>query len=154
MKFDLTEIEDVRAVFGDEGAEMVKDMYYVLGEIDRVLKDDDGNVAMELTEEGAADPYVRIHEFAHYYHCRLFPNLSELCLPYRAEAVAFLAEKMLEDERHLPPDWVEARIQHWAEVLGGCKNLLPLLDVVDAASGLTYMSMRDKVEMILAGGLG
>ena len=154
MKFDRVEIEDVRAVFGDGGAAMAAEFDYEVGKINRVLKDDDGRVTMELTEEGAADPYVRIHEFAHYYHCTLFPELSEVVLPYRAEAVAFLAEKVLEDNRHIPEDWSERRTLHWAEFLQAKKKFLPLLDVVDAASGLTYLSMRDKVEMILAGGLG
>ncbi len=154
MKFDVIEIEDVRAVFGDEGATMAAGIDYALGKINRVLKDDDGNVAMELTEEGAADPYVRIHEFAHYYHCTLFPELSEEVLPYRAEAVAFLAEKMLEDKRHLPEDWSERRTAHWAEFLGAKKKFLPLLDVVEVASRLSDEDIRGTVEMILAGGLG
>ncbi len=154
MKFDAIEIEDVRAVFGALGWSMASWLTYEIGSVNRVLKDDDGNVTMELTEEGAADPYVRIHEFAHYYHCTLFPELSEAVLPYRAEAVAFLAEKVLEDNRHLPEDWSERRTQHWAEFLAAKKKFRPLLDVVEAASGLTYLSMRDKVEMILTGGLG
>ena len=154
MRFDLVEIEDVRAVFGNEGAAMAVELDYEIGKINRVRKDDDGRVMMELTEEGCADPYVRVHEFAHYYHCVLFPELSEAVLSYRAEAVAFLAEKMLEDSRHLPEDWSERRTLHWAEFLGDNKKFLPLLDVVEVASGLTYLSMRDKVEMILAGGLG
>ncbi len=154
MKFDRVEIEDVRVVFGDEGAAMAAGLDYEIGDINRVLKDDDGLVMMELTEEGCADPYVRIHEFAHYYHCTLFPELSEAVLPYRAEAVAFLAEKMLEDDRHILEDWSECRTQHWAEFFASKKKFLLLLDVVSVASGLTYLSMRDKVEMILVGGLG
>ncbi len=154
MRFDVVEIEDVRAVFGDEGAYLAEGVDYEIGPINRVLKDDDGFVTMELTESGAADPYVRIHEFAHYYHCTLFPELSEAVLPYRAEAVAFLAEKVLEEERHIPEDWSERRTQHWAEFLVAKKKFQPLLDVVEAASELTYLSMRDKVQMILAGGLG
>ena len=154
MKFDQVEIEDVRAVFGDEGATMAKALDYEIGPRSRVLKDDDGRVTMELTEAGCADPYVCIHEFAHYYHCILFPELSEAVLPYRAEAVAFLAEKMLEDNRHFPEDWSERRTLHWAEFLQAKKKFRPLLDVVEAACGLTYLSMRDKVQMILAGGLG
>ncbi len=154
MKFDRTEIEDVRAVFGDEGATMAAELDYALGKINRVLKDDDGRVTMELTEDGAADPYVRIHEFAHYYHCTLFPELSEEVLPYRAEAVAFLAEKLLEEKRHLPEDWSERRTAHWAEFLGAKKKFLPLLDVVGVASRLPDEDIRGTVEMILAGGLG
>ncbi len=154
MKFDQVEIEDVRAVFGTVGAAMAAELDYEIGSVNRVRKDDDSRVTMELTEEGAADPYVRIHEFAHYYHCTLFPELSEAVLPYRAEAVAFLAEKVLEDNRHFPEDWSERRTLHWAEFLASRKKFLPLLDVVEAASGLTYLSMRDKVEMILMGGLG
>lgn len=154
MKFDQIEVEDVRAVFGDEGASMARELRYSLGRIDRVLKDDDGNVAMELTEDGAADPYVRIHEFAHYYHCRLFPDLSEAVLPYRAEAVAFLAETLLMRNRHLPADWMERRSDHWSEVLSYRKSLRPLLAVVGVAFRLPDEDIRGTVEMILAGGLG
>ena len=154
MKFDQVEIEDVRAVFGNVGADMAAGLDYEIGSVSRVLKDDDGHVTIELTEDGAADPYVRIHEFAHYYHCVLFPELSEACLPYRAEAVAFLAEKLLEDKRHFPEDWSERRTQHWAEFLGAKKKFLPLLDVVEAASRLPDEDIRGTVEMILAGGLG
>ena len=154
MRFDWTEIEDVRAVFGDEGAEMARELQYEIGEVDRVLKDDDGNVAMELTEEGAADPYVRIHEFAHYYHCRLFPDLSEACLPYRAEAVAFLAETLLLRKRHLPDDWADHRSDHWTDVFNQKKSLHLLLGVVEAALSLPDEDIRGTVEFILAGGLG
>lgn len=133
---------------------MARELDYEIGDINRVRKDDDGNVTMELTENGCADPYVRIHEFAHFYHCVLYPELSEACLQYQAEAVAFLAEKVLEDNLHLPEDWSERRTQHWASFLGTSKKFLPLLDVVGAASELTYLSMQDKVEMILSGGLG
>ncbi len=154
MKFDEIEIEDVRAVFGEEGATMAAELEYEIGSTSRVLKDDDGHVTIELTEEGAADPYVRIHEFAHYYHCTLFPELSEAVLPYRAEAVAFLAEKLLEDKRHLPEDWSERRTLHWAEFLGAKKKFLPLLDVVEAAVRLPDEDIRGTVGFILAGGLG
>ncbi len=154
MKFDVVDIEDIRTVFGDVGVYLAEELDYEIGSVNRVRNDDDGNVTMEITESGAADPYVRIHEFAHYYHCTLFPELSEACLQYQAEAVAFLAEKVLEDNRHIPEDWSERRTQHWAEFLVAKEEFQPLLDVVEAASGLTYLSMRDKVGLILAGGLG
>ena len=154
MKFDVVEIEDIRAVFGTLGWSLASWLTYEIGDVNRVCKDDDGNVTMELTEDGCADPYVRIHEFAHYYHCTLFPELSEAVLPYRAEAVAFLAEKLFEERRHIDPSWSDRRIEEWRVALEESPDLRPLLDVVEAASGLTYLSMRDKVEMILVGGLG
>ncbi len=154
MKFDQVEIEDVRAVFGDVGAYLAEGVDYEIGDVSRVLTDDDGNVTMELTEDGCADPYVRIHEFAHYYHCILFQELSEAVLPYRAEAVAFLAEKMFEEKRHVDPGWSERRIEEWRVALEENPDLRPLLDVVEAAARLPDEDIRGTVGFILAGGLG
>ena len=154
MKFDQVEIEDVRAVFGDVGATMAKSLHYNIGPINRVVKDDCGAVRMDLTEDGCADPYVRIHEFAHYYHCTLFPELSEAVLPYRAEAVAFLAEKLFEEKRHVDPSWSDRRIEEWRVALEESPELRPLLDVVEAAARLPDEDIRGTVGFMLAGGLG
>ena len=155
MKFDETEIADVVAVFGGEtGLALARGFRYEIGDVNRVVKDDDGRVTVELTVEGCADPYVRVHEFAHYYHCVLFPELSEACLLYRAEAVAFLAEKIFEEKRHIPDDWSDKRTAQWAEVLENNSNLRPLLDVVEMAAALPDEDIRGTVELILAGGLG
>ena len=145
---------DIRAVFGRRGVEMAESMEYELGEVNRVLKDDNGHVFMELTPDGAADPFIRIHEFAHYYHCRLFPFLSEACLPYRAEACGYFAEILLVARRTIPEDWVETRDNHWREVLVEREDLRPLLDVVDIAGRLPFKNIRSTMQRILRGDFG
>ncbi len=154
VTFEGSEVADIRAVFGRRGVEMAESMEYELGEVDRVLKDDNGHVFMELTPDGAADPFIRIHEFAHYYHCRLFPFLSEACLPYRAEAVGFLAEQLLIANRSLPEDWVEARMAHWEQVFVEREDLRPILTVVGIAGQLPFKNIRGTVQRILRGDFG
>ena len=154
MRFDRQEIEDVRAVFGDEGATMAEKLEYDVGDVSRVVKDDYGNVSMELGVEDMGNPFVRIHEFAHYYHCKLFPDLSEMCVPYRAEAVAALVENRLSEKRIIPDDWIGLRIMHWQDVLSSRKDLYPLLNVVNLVFQLPGGDIRDTIEGILRGDFG
>ena len=154
MKFDHQEIEDVRVVFGDEGATMAAELEYVVGDVSRVVKDDDGGVTLELGVEDMGNPFVRIHEFAHYYHCTLFPDLSEVCVPYRAEAVAAMAEDTLIEKRIIPDDWIGLRIMHWQDVLSSRKDLYPLVGVVDLVFRLPGGDIRDTIEGMLRGDFG
>lgn len=154
MKFDQQEIEDVRAVFGDEGAAMAAELDYDVGDISRVLKDDDGSVKMEIAGVDMGDPYVRIHEFAHYYHCKLFPDLTEACAQYQAEAVAFMAENFLAVGRTLPDDWTGLRRMYWEDALLAKSSLRPAVDVVNFAERLPKEDIRDTVKRILTGEFG
>jgi hypothetical protein len=96
-------VEMVRHVFGPLPQELPKVNVLAAGaEIDEIglrshcYLDDKGCPHLFIRyEDYAHNPFVVVHELAHWYHCWLWPKQSEACEENRAETAALLVEMLL-----------------------------------------------------------
>ena len=92
MKFDRLERGDVQRVFGARGLEMAKAIEYELDERNSVTLGDPPLYLLSMTLTPEAGPFERMHEVGHWYHCKLWPTISNQAPLYRTEACAIVAE--------------------------------------------------------------
>ena len=77
----------------------------------------DGTSTIVFNPTSVANPFTIIHEFAHAYHNKHWPELTEAVPVERAEAVAHMCEhRLLAAAKHLDfaPELLSNRMNYWA----------------------------------------
>lgn len=101
----------------------------------------DGTSVIVFNPTSVADPFTIVHEFAHAYHNKHWPALTEVIPRVRAEAVAYLCEYRLmghASQLDFTPEVISSRLNYWAVA----RHQAPLMRAQDIA----YRAMERLIE--------